>query len=508
MKRAIAYIRISDKDQSNFSTPGQDRTIREFCERENIRITCDPFIDDGKSAKNFDRPDWKKLEDYVRKHHKDIDYLIVMKYDRFSRNVAEALNMIDKLEKKYKIFILSVMEKMFVEPSNPFYFKMRADMLVQAEFELRVIRDRTNFGINQAKKEGRWINRAPFGYINERDEEDKPVLKIHPENAELVKKAFQLHNEGVKPFDILRQIKQFGKVPGGRSFISRLLQNPAYAGMIKHGDQILPGKHEPIVDLLTYQISNNKFKKEADIRYIINDDVPLRGVLHCECGKLLTAGKSKGKTKYYWYYKCLSHLDINLSAVKIHNQLGELLMELSLTSEQIDKIKKDVETRIKESVKALVVSQSGVKTKIETLLRKLESVEEKFILNQISFDSYSRWRETYDKELETLKQQQNPGREINIWKQYEKQTAKLTQLNETYKGLTTLQKQRFVNTVFNYSLSYELNSFSATAVIPPFSQQTSALKEKGLLRLATLSDQSLIRTPKEPLIELFEVLSA
>ena len=54
------YIRISDKDQSNCSIDGQQRFNAMFAEKNGMTI-IGTFIDDGVSAKNFDRPEWKRL---------------------------------------------------------------------------------------------------------------------------------------------------------------------------------------------------------------------------------------------------------------------------------------------------------------------------------------------------------------------------------------------------------------------------------------------------------------
>ena len=51
------------------------------------------------------------------------------------------------IERKYHIIIISVFEQMFIDYDSP-YFLSEADMLVTAEFELHVIRDRTKFGIH------------------------------------------------------------------------------------------------------------------------------------------------------------------------------------------------------------------------------------------------------------------------------------------------------------------------------------------------------------------------
>ena len=84
--KAIGYIRISTKDQSNFSLSGQEKYIRDFCEKHNYELAT-VFKDDGQSAKNFDRPDWKALEQFIKENN-SVTTLVVAKYDRFSRNVS------------------------------------------------------------------------------------------------------------------------------------------------------------------------------------------------------------------------------------------------------------------------------------------------------------------------------------------------------------------------------------------------------------------------------------
>lgn len=176
MKRAFAYIRISQEDQSNFSLSGQRKMNTEYAEKHGIDI-IQTFVDDGYSAKNFNRPQWKQLEAALSANKTTIDYLIVTKYDRLIRNAAEGLAFIEKLEQRWNIKLLSVMENFFIDPHSPYFFKMRADLLVTAEFERRVISDRSKFGTWSAKSQGRFIGPAPFGYLNVRDEGNKPKRK-------------------------------------------------------------------------------------------------------------------------------------------------------------------------------------------------------------------------------------------------------------------------------------------------------------------------------------------
>lgn len=151
MKKAIGYIRISTKDQSVYSLPGQRSEIGNYCNKNDIQL-LDVFEENGQSAKNFDRINWQQLEHYIKLNHKEIDYLIVYKYDRFSRNLTEALAMIDKLEKKYKIIILSILENIGVHPKSPMFFLFRTQLLLNANNELNYIKERTAFGMHQAPR--------------------------------------------------------------------------------------------------------------------------------------------------------------------------------------------------------------------------------------------------------------------------------------------------------------------------------------------------------------------
>lgn len=68
---------------------------------QNQVVILEEFVDDGYSAKNFDRPSWNELYTLLSKHKKKIDFLLVAKYDRLIRNAAEGLSMLEKIEEKY-----------------------------------------------------------------------------------------------------------------------------------------------------------------------------------------------------------------------------------------------------------------------------------------------------------------------------------------------------------------------------------------------------------------------
>lgn len=507
MKRAIAYIRISNRDQSNFSLGGQEQYIREYCQRKGIDL-INLFIDNGQSAKNFDRADWKKLENFVKSNYQEIDHLIVVKYDRFSRDVVEGLNMINKLEKKYNITILSVFEEIGISPDSPFYFKMRTDMLVQAEFELRVIKDRTNFGIRQAKKEGRWVSRAPYGYTNVRDQDDKPTLAVNPIKSGIVKDIFRLYDEGTTIEEIRKQALKKGFKLKGNSAVTRILTNPIYAGFIPLDNELVKGGHKPIIDFDTFSRVRHTFKGQKQ-KIVINDEVPLRGSLLCFCGRPLTAGKSKGKSTYVWYYKCKSHLNININAKGVHAKMLDLMHGLSLSPNSIDKLKTESEERIKKLLSERHQRLPQLKKDCADIEKKLSNLEEKFILNQITFDTYSKWRQGMDNELKALQKKIEESPEASVWERYRQQLNHLTDMAGVYDTAKTHQKQTLVNTMFNRSLQWGLNSFVTAYLMDIFKSNELVLKEKGLLVINSpsyLNGQIPVSSGNGSIVELFETI--
>lgn len=76
MKRAIRYLRFSQLGQSNGSIERQEMYTDQYIRYNDIQLV-DTFIDRGKSAKTFDRPDFIKLQAFITKRYRSVDYLLV-----------------------------------------------------------------------------------------------------------------------------------------------------------------------------------------------------------------------------------------------------------------------------------------------------------------------------------------------------------------------------------------------------------------------------------------------
>src|SRR5687768_9818634 len=105
MKKAIRYLRFSSDGQSNSSIERQDAITSSWLKYNSTSVS-DTFIDEGYSAKNFDRPDVKQLFEFIKKNS-GIDYLVVAELTRFSREAGDAITMVKNIQKKYGIKIVS-----------------------------------------------------------------------------------------------------------------------------------------------------------------------------------------------------------------------------------------------------------------------------------------------------------------------------------------------------------------------------------------------------------------
>ncbi len=486
---ALGYIRISIADQSVYSLSGQEQRIRDYCQINKINLLA-VYKDQGESSYTFDRPDFKALEDFIKKKS-GITYLIVADYDRFSRNLAEALLKIRELQTKYKISVLSVNDPIGADISDPSSFMITAFKLLLAENELHGIRKRTKSGIKQATLQGRFANKAPYGYINSKDEEGKAVILLS-EHASNVREIFRLFLLGVNPKEISRQLDIKGK---SNSIIHRVLTNRVYIGEVRVSGttQWVKGIHAPLVSGQDFWTVQEKLNVKNHVSQP-NDEVPLRGALRCFCGKKLTAGKSKGNGGNYWYYFCSEHKNY-LPAKKLHKQFDLILESSSLPKEVIEEVKEQIIEKINNELAS--EDTNALKAELKRVIVKIESTEKKFLSTpEMSEKVYrSVIGELRQKERE-LHQRINAGT-TNAKLYFEtlnKLLPKLYDLKSSFDLLSAPRKRLFIDAWFNNSLSYENGIYRTIDKGGIFSSQMHIAKEKGLIKI----DQPLKKIGKNP----------
>jgi site-specific DNA recombinase len=312
-KVADCYVRVSTEEQANsgYSQRYQDEMLRKYCEINDIQIR--KIIYEDHSAKNFDRPAFKKLLAEYKKQKGLVDRMLFLKWDRFSRNAGDSYAMLTTLNK------LGIDAQAIEQPldlSIPENKLMLAFFLAAPEVEnaRRAINVKT--GMRRACKEGRHMGPAPVGYCNKVYENGRKYIEPKEDIAEIIRWAFNELAKGAwSVLELWKQARKKG-LPCSKNTFWSMINNPVYCGKIyvpkdQHEESCyVQGTHKPIVsEELFYTVQDvlHGRKRTVVVKQPIREEFPLRNFLVCtRCGKLVSASSSKGRSSYYSYYHCHS----------------------------------------------------------------------------------------------------------------------------------------------------------------------------------------------------------
>ena len=502
MKKAIKYLRFSSDDQSQHSIERQDIVIAAWAKYSQAEF-IDSFEDKGYSARTFDRPDVKALFEFIRKHYRQIDYLVVSELTRFSRETGDAINMVKKIQTTYGIKIVSASRNIVYDchDSNSF-FMMGLEFLLGNSENIKRTTD-INGGIYTAKAEkGKWIQggKAPsFGFIRIGSGSGRKLI-VNDAQAVIIRFMYNSYLGGMPLYKIKQEAETMGRIPKKNDVVHFILRNPLYMSYQhvkpwkEHPGGLFPIKDlEAIVNQETWYAVQEKLDYKPKTRVTTDDNIPLRGVLKCHCGKMLTGAPSRGKMgNYYYYYKCHTPKHNNISAIKAHTQLNEMLNYLSLPEHLAIAIKNDsenlLEDRHKENRKLLTAKNR----ELDQVQEQIKSVEEKWINNQMQFESYNRWygelnskRMNVASHIDKLSKDQN---QVYLMLQANLQT--LTDMQHVYKIASTTDKQELLRQVFDKSLNYGFGTYRTPFLMPIFAHNELILKQKQLLIIDRFSKET------------------
>jgi len=494
---AIGYIRISDEDQSRFSLTKQEKDLKSYCKLHGLDLVR-VFVDDGQSAFTFNRKEWKELERYI-KENKTVKYLIIPHLDRFSRGeLTSSLTKLEDIEKRLKINVRTISDPIDLDTEDIGVQLKRVMELLMSNYEWKRIKKRTTDGIYTALSQGRYVSKAPWGLMNGRSGDDKPILVIDKTKEPLIKNIYHWFNSGLELEEVRFLAQKDGFTQKGRSAIRRILENPLYAGLVrvpktaKTPERMVKGLHQPIVSELEYWTAYNRLNMRKTVSQK-HDDVYLRGALHCsECGKVMTAGKSKGKLKHYWYYFCNTHR-VNFNANKVHKMFDEMISDLSISESTKNKMIDGIRKQFSKDEKEKGSELERLKSELSSVQSKIARVEEKYLL-QTEMNP-----ETFKKVVGSLKEnEKNISEKINqveidndVYEHIISELIpKLSNFKELFHELPLEGQHLLINMVFKQSLVLEKDGFRTLYLSPLFSDNIQKINKKGLLKIEKPSTTS------------------
>jgi site-specific DNA recombinase len=230
---SVGYCRVSTEEQANegYSIEGQADKLRRYAELHDlgpIRIIDDPGI----SGRTLKRPGLEEIRELVRQ--RKVTAVVVWRLDRISRTISDLWELAEEFDSAGVAFH-SLNES--IDLSSATGRLVFTFMGALAQFYRESLAENVRLGLDQARREGRHVNRAKFGYRMV----DGSLVPDRSE-AESVRLMFGLRAAGAS----LREIEAATGVK--YSTVSSILRSRVYLGEIPHGVEYLPGIHEPIVE--------------------------------------------------------------------------------------------------------------------------------------------------------------------------------------------------------------------------------------------------------------------
>lgn len=183
----VGYVRCSTEEQN------EERQIKMMEEQNTGKIYMDKA-----SGKNTDRPEFKKMMEFVREG----DIIVVESISRIARNTRDLLSIVAQLENKGVEFV-SLKEN--IDTSTPQGQFMLTVFGALAELERESILERQREGIAIAKAQGRYKGRKPI----EIDENRFRAICSKWRHGEITA-VEAMRKLGLKANTFYRRVKEFG----------------------------------------------------------------------------------------------------------------------------------------------------------------------------------------------------------------------------------------------------------------------------------------------------------
>lgn len=389
MKKAYAYARFSSDNQREESIDAQIRAIKQYAESNDIEI-LKIFKDEAVSAKNDKRPAFLEMINSAQ----NIDYVIVHKLDRFSRNRYDSAIYKAKLKKK-GIKLLSVLENLDDSPES-----------IILESVLEGLNEYYLLNLSREVKKGHKENAVkgkhnggspPRGYKLD----DEKNLVIDEKEAPGVRKIFNLYVKGYSYNYIIDELKKDGFIYK-KSSLYDMLKNEKYKGTyvynrrLRIGDKYNSHKESPDVIRIENNhkaiIEKDLWDKAQEVRknnqgkklYNFNIESEnshiylLSSVLKHSCGKSMIANE---KEKGQYYYSCQNRdckdFPKNIKADKIENEV--LIFLDRIFSNNKDKILEKVYDIFLEVKKEFMEERKDLSNKLKSLEMKKNNLNKIFL---------------------------------------------------------------------------------------------------------------------------------
>ena len=409
---AVIYIRVSTQKQVDGSSLG---TQREACERHCTakgwkvqRIFREP----GVSAKTAQRPELAQLLAYCKHHQRELAAVVVYDFSRFSRNNEDFYYLRGQL-RSMGIRFDAVAQQVSDGPEGALMESIYAGF---AQFDNDLRKQKIELGMRATLKNGGWPFKPSLGYRKTRVAGKGATLEPHAFEAPILRRCFQMIDEGRSLQEAARYAEQAGLVgretrrPLTGKDLGQLLRRDIYCGLVevegwgKYGI----GEFEPVVSSDVWRRVQDRLDRKfipppaGESAYTF----PLRRFARCVCDQPLTASASKNRfgTRYPYYHchKC------GLTRVRksdLESMFVRLLNDHALDGAALELVLAEVMRQADKRATLQAVQDRAMREQLTALREKKDRLLDLLVEKVISQNDYLSKAATMEGRIAEIEQQ-------------------------------------------------------------------------------------------------------
>jgi site-specific DNA recombinase len=505
---AVIYTRVSSQEQESNSSLSTQKKLCEEYARVNGIVVKECFGGKFESAKTDGRKEFQRMLGYVKKD-KDIKFILVINYDRFSRTGPAAAQLSDAL-RKHGILIKAVLQDIDTTTASG---RLQENVFhIFNHFDNQTKSERTKVNTREVMLKGYWPYMTPLGYRNvkpkHRAYEHEYVIT---EEGRLLSKAFELKAQGILTNrEICRRLSSKGLNLTEKNF-RWIISNPFYAGYVTGrlvDGKLIKGHHPPVVDIKTFLRANellNKAVNSGIAKKAKKDDLPLKVFARDEASDSPLTGYIK---KGNWYYKARQKgAGVNISAKKLNAYFENYLTQFEYKKQLREKFKALLLKKLKEKLSSQLEESKQLKKRLSELENKVEKLEERYILEEIDKDLYQKFHTKYVTQIDQIRTEMEVSSfdSSNLESVTSKGLQIASNISQVWVSATYEEKQRLQYLVCPSGILYNkkkdtVRTIRVNSLFAEIPRLTKDLEEnkKGNSEKNCLKSNSVPRTGFEP----------
>lgn len=477
MYKVGIYLRISnddgDKGESN-SIASQRSIIENFVDKHKDMVVHKEYVDDGYTGTNFERPGFECLLRDIENHI--IDCVVVKDLSRLGRNYVMTGYYLEQYFPMQSVRFIAINDNYdSANSTSNDEFMMPIRNVFNAHYSKDISR-KVKSALRAKQSAGEFVGAFTcYGYV--KDPTDKHKLIVDEEAAMIVRRVFDLYNNGHGKISIVNILNkehipcpsEYKKLKGSSyrnnrrldyttywtyATIDRMLRNETYIGSVvqnKSERKTVRGKatamseekwiksenkHEAIIDIQTWKVTQELLKKRGRQLSLDKNLGLFVGFIKCgDCGRRLAKIRCGART----YYVCGTYKHYSSQLCTRHGVEEELLEQLILEKLNVELAKLGEEDFVVGSKKKKKTNDMSLyKARLDKIYKLKKECYEDYKAGLLSKSEYLSYREDYSKEellingqMEAILSMADEAEERNQWIEHLKKCRKIEHLDRT-----------------------------------------------------------------------------